>query len=119
MLNLLIGWVINIGALLALPFILSGIEVKSWTTAAIAAVVIGLLNIILRPILLILTLPVNLITIGLFTFIINGFIFWLGARLIDGFNVKGFWWAVLGALIYSIITWAVSSLLLKKKTDSE
>jgi putative membrane protein len=115
MLNMLIGWIINIGALLALPYILSGVSIKAWTTAALVAVVLGFLNIIIKPILIILTLPINIISIGLFTFVINGFLFWLTARMIDGFNVASFWWAVAGAIVYSLITWAVSSLLVRDK----
>lgn len=115
MVKMLIGWLINTGALLALPFILSGISIKGGMTAALVAVVLGFLNIIIKPILIILTLPINILTLGLFTFVINGFLFWLVAKFIDGFSVASFWWAVLGAVVYSLITWAVSSLLLKDK----
>ncbi len=116
MLNRLIGWTINIGALLALPYLLSGITVKDWKIAAIVAVVLGLLNILIKPILFILTLPINILTVGLFTFVINGALFWLTAKMIDGFNVQGFWWAVIGSIVYSLITWAVSSLLVSDKS---
>lgn len=115
MINMLIGWLINIGALLALPFILSGISIKGGMTAAIVAVVLGFLNVIIKPILIILTLPINILTLGLFTFVINGFLFWAVAKFVDGFSVTSFWWAMLGAIVYSLITWAVSSLLLKDK----
>ena len=62
-----------------------------------------------------LTLPINLLTLGLFTFVINGLLFWLTARFLDGFEVASFGWAVLAALVYSLISWAVSALLLGKR----
>jgi putative membrane protein len=117
--KLLIGWLINIGALLALPYLLSGVQIDDWKTAAIVAVVLGLLNLLIRPLLFILTLPVTVITLGLFTFVINGFLFWLTARLVDGFSVKSFGWAILGAVAYSLISWAVSSLLLSEKSPNQ
>jgi putative membrane protein len=115
--KLLIGWVINIGALLALPYLLSGIKISDWKTAAIVAVVLGLLNVLIKPLLFLLTLPISILTLGLFTFVINGFLFWLAARLIDGFSVDGFGWAMAGAIAYSLISWAVSSLLLSDKSQ--
>jgi putative membrane protein len=113
--NLLIAWVINAAVLLGLPYVLPQVQMKGFTTALIAALVLGLLNTIIRPILLVLTLPVNFITLGLFTFVINGLMFWLAARLLDGFSVDGFGWAIIAALIYSLITWAIGSLLLRPK----
>ncbi len=115
--NLLIAWLINAAVLLGLPYLMPQVSMKNFTTALIVAVVLGLLNTIVRPILLILTLPVNVITLGLFTFVINGLMFWLAARFIDGFSVASFGWAILAALAYSIITWAVNSLLLKTRTN--
>ena len=117
--NLLIGWLINAGALLALPFILSGVKMDNFKTAIVVALVLGLLNTIIRPILVILTLPINIISLGLFTLVINGFLFWLVAKMVDGFSVNGFWWAVIGAVVYSLISWAVSSLLMPKKKAAQ
>ena len=111
--RLLIGWAINALALMALPYLMSSVQLKSFGTALVVALVIGLLNAIVRPILFILTLPINLLTLGLFTFVLNGFMFWLASRMIDGFFIGGFWWAVLAAIVYSIISWAISSLLMK------
>jgi putative membrane protein len=76
--------------------------------------VLGLLNAIVRPILVVLTLPITVLTLGLFLFVINGLMFWLVARMFDGFTVTSFWWAVLAALIYSVISSFVSSVLLRK-----
>ena len=113
MLRILIGWAINAAALMALPYLLSSVHIKSFGTALVVALVIGLLNTFVRPVLFILTLPINLLTLGLFTFILNGLMFWIASRFVEGFTVDGFWWAVLAAIIYSIISWAISSLLMK------
>ncbi len=116
MVRILIGWAINAAALMALPYLMSSVQIKSVGTALVVALVIGLLNTFVRPVLFILTLPINLLTLGLFTFILNGFMFWIASRWVDGFFVAGFWWAVLAAIVYSIISWAISSLLMKDDT---
>jgi putative membrane protein len=110
--KLLLGWAINAIALFLLPYIVPAVQVKSFGTALVVALVIALLNTFVRPILFILTLPVTIVTLGLFILVLNGFMFWIASSFIDGFVVPGFWWAVLAALIYSIISWAISSLLL-------
>ncbi len=117
--KLLIGWIINIGALLSLPYVLEGIKISDWKTAAIVAVVLGLLNTLIKPLLFILTLPISILTLGLFTFVINGFLFWVTSRLVDGFSVASFLWAMIGAVVYSLISWAVSSLLLSEKSQNQ
>ncbi|MGE0803302.1 MAG: phage holin family protein [Lautropia sp.] len=110
--KLLLGWAINAAALFLLPYLVPAVQMKSFGTALLVALVIGLLNTFIRPVLFILTLPITVLTLGLFTLVLNGLMFWLASRFIDGFAVDGFWWAVLGALVYSIISWAISSLLL-------
>jgi putative membrane protein len=112
--RLLITWLINAAALFALPFLLQSVRVDSIATALIAALLLGLVNTLIRPVLVLLTLPVTLLTLGLFILIINGFLFLVVANLVGGFHVAGFWSAVGGALLYSIISWALSALLLKK-----
>ena len=111
--NLLLRWVINAGTLLLLTFYLPGMEVSGWYSALITALVLGLVNAVLKPILLILTLPVNILTLGLFTFVINALLFWFVASFIKGFDVTGFMPAFWGALILSVVSWLVSSLLKK------
>lgn len=113
--RILLGWVINALCLMALPYLLSAVTVKDYKAALVAALVIGLLNVFIRPVLFILTLPVTLLTLGLFTFVINGLIFWLASRWIDGFSIASFGWAIAAAIVYSLISWAVSSLLLRNK----
>lgn len=111
--GILIVWLINTVALLVLPYLMTSIRITGFWTALIAALVLGLVNALIRPILVVLTLPVTLLTLGLFIFVINGLLFWLVSRMVDGFYVSGFWAAMGGALLYSIISWALSTLLLK------
>ena len=111
--RILIVWLINTVALLVLPYLMTSIRISGFWTALIAALVLGLLNALIRPIFVVLTLPVTLVTLGLFIFVINGLMFWLVSRMVDGFFVSGFWAAIGGALLYSIISWALSTLLLK------
>lgn len=113
--RLLITWLINAVALMALPFLMSSVVVTNFTTALIAALVLGLVNTLIRPVLVILTLPVTVVSLGLFILVINALLFWLVAHWIEGFEVAGFWSAFLAALLYSIISWALSTLLLKDK----
>ena len=79
-----------------------------------AALVLGLINALIRPLLVLLTLPVTIVTLGLFIFVINGLLFWWVGSFIDGFHVSGFWSGVFGAIVYSLISWLLSSLLMKQ-----
>lgn len=110
--RLLLGWAINALVLLALPYLLPGVRLSGFGAALVVALVLGLLNTLIRPVLIVLTLPINLLTLGLFTFVINGFLFWLTARLVEGFAVAGFGWAILGAIVYSLVSWGISALVL-------
>ena len=114
--RLLLTWLINALALLALKYIMPSITVDSFVTALIVAIVLGFINTLIRPIFVILTLPVTILTLGLFIFVINGLLFWAVGSFVPGFHVDGFWSGVFGAIIYSIISWALSALLLAKKT---
>jgi putative membrane protein len=111
--RLVLTWFINAAALFAVPYLMHSIDVTSVGTALIAALILGLVNTLIRPLLLLLTLPVTVLSLGLFIFIVNGFTFWLVAQFVEGFSVTSFWAAVGGALLYSVISWALSSLLLK------
>jgi putative membrane protein len=99
--KLIIKWLLSASALLAVAYLYSGVEVKSFSAALIAALVIGLFNMILRPLLVLLTLPVTVLTLGLFLFVINALMFWSASGVLDGFHVRGFGAALLGSLIYS------------------
>ena len=114
--RLILLWILNAVALLAVAWLLpSSIHVASFASAMLAALVLGLVNAVLRPLLLLLTLPVTLLTLGLFIFVINGLMFWLAGSILEGFVVGGFWPAVLGSLLYSVVSWALSGLLLSSK----
>jgi len=116
--RLLIVWLINAVALFALPYIFpSGVTVDTFWTALVAALVLGLVNTLIRPLLVLLTLPVTIVTLGLFILVINGLLFWWVGSFISGFHVNGFWAGVFGAIIYSLISWLLSSLLLHTKKD--
>ncbi|WP_353152388.1 phage holin family protein [Herminiimonas fonticola] len=112
--RLLLIWAINAAALFALPYLMTSIRVDSVATALIAALVLGLVNALIRPVLVLLTLPVTLLTLGLFIFVINALMFWGVSQLVGGFHVAGFWSAFGGAILYSIISWILSSLLLQE-----
>ena len=101
--GLLINWVVSALAILASAYLLPGVHVASFTTALVAAVVLGIINAVLKPILLILTLPINILTLGLFTLVINAVVILLAANLVPGFNVDGFWWALIFSVVLSII----------------
>ena len=109
--KLLLIWLINAVALMAVAYLLPGIEVSSFITALVAALVLGLVNAVIRPLLILLTLPATLLTLGLFIFVINGLLFWFVGSFVSGFMVAGFWPAMLGAIAYSIVSWALSALL--------
>ena len=111
--RLIIRLLASAGTLLLLAYYLPGIEVSGWYAALITALVLGLVNAILRPLLIILTLPVTILTLGLFTFVINAVLFWFVSTFIEGFAVAGFWPAFWGALILSAVSWVVSSFLKK------
>ncbi|MDZ4201269.1 MAG: phage holin family protein [Gallionella sp.] len=108
-LRLLLIWTLNSLALFAVANLVPGIHVTGFVAAFIAAFVLGLVNTLIRPIFLILTLPVTLITLGLFIFVINGLMFWFAGSILKGFVVDNFWNGVLGAVVYSIFSWALSA----------
>ena len=101
--RILVVWLINTVALLALPYLMTSIRIS----------VLGLVKALIRPILVLLTLPVTVLTLGIFILVINGLLFWLVSKMVDGFYVSGFATAIGGALLYSIISWALSTLLLR------
>lgn len=107
--RLLLIWILNALALLTVANFIPGIHLDSFVYAMIAAFFLGLVNTLIRPLLLLLTLPVTLLTLGLFIFVINGLLFWFVGSVLKGFVVDGFWFGVLGAVLYSIISWGLSA----------
>jgi putative membrane protein len=100
--KLIVRWLLLAAALLLVAHLTPGVEITSFGAAMIAAVVIGLFNALLRPLLVLLTLPVTLLTLGLFLFVINAVMFYAAAGVLSGFNVEGFLAALIGSLIYSL-----------------
>ena len=115
--RLLLVWLLNTLALVAVAYLMPSVGISSFGAALIAAAVLGLVNTIIRPILVLLTLPVTVLTLGLFIFVINGLLFWAVASMLEGFDVAGFWSAVLAAIVYSLISWLLSALVLSDRKD--
>lgn len=115
--TLIVRWFINALALMLVAYLYSGVQVSGIFAALIAALVLGLVNAVIRPLLVLLTLPVTILTLGLFIFIINAFLFWFVAEIVDGFKVTGFMAALLGSLMFSVVSLVTSWLVSDKKKD--
>ncbi len=113
--TLIIRWFINALALMLVAYLYSGVKVDGIFAALIAALVLGLVNAIIRPLLVLLTLPVTILTLGLFIFIINAFLFWFVAEVVKGFTVTGFTAALIGSIMFSVVTLLTSWLVSDKK----
>ncbi len=113
--NIILRIIISAVVAFALSYILSGVHIQSFITALILAIVLGLLNLFVKPILIILTLPITIFTFGLFLFVINALIILLAAKFVNGFRVDGFWWALLFSLLLSVLT----SFFYRKSTQKE
>ncbi|MBL8327196.1 MAG: phage holin family protein [Rubrivivax sp.] len=100
--KLIVRWLLLASALLLVAYLYPGVQVASFGAALIAAFVLGIFNTLVRPLLVLLTLPVTLLTLGLFLFVINALMFWAAAWALAGFNVDGFWAALIGSLLYSV-----------------
>ena len=109
--TLLLVWLLNAVALLVVAYLLPGITVASFGSALVAALVLGLLNSLVKPVLVLLTLPITVVTLGLFLIVLNALLFWFAGSILKGFQVNGFWWAVIGALLYSLISGLLSAIV--------
>ena len=114
--NILIRWAINAMILLLIAQLLSGITISGWYASFVTILILGLVNAIIRPVVLFFTLPINIISLGLFTFVINGFLFWFVSTVVKGFEVAGFVPAFIGALLLTLGSGFVTILLDSKKT---
>jgi len=112
--RILLVWLLNAVALWLVTLIVPGVQIQDPVHALIAAIVLGLVNTLIKPILVVLTLPVTIVTLGLFLLVLNALLFWAVGSLLPGFHVAGFWWAMLGALIYSVLSSFLSLLLPKR-----
>lgn len=113
--RLLLCWLVNALSLVIIAYLFPGIEISNFGVALIVAVILALINVFIRPIIILITLPINILTLGLFTLVINGLLFWFAASFIEGFFIAGFWSALFGALVFSIISSLMSYLVLKNK----
>jgi putative membrane protein len=113
MMTLLLVWILNAVALLVVAYVLPGIVVASFGSAMLAALVLGLINMLVKPVLILLTLPITVVTLGLFLLVLNALMFWMAGSMLKGFQVNGFWWAVGGAILYSLISGFLSNLINK------
>jgi putative membrane protein len=109
--GLIIRWLTSTGAIVLTSYLLSGIHVDGFLTAFFAAAMLGILNALFRPIALIITLPINILTLGFFTFVINALMLKMASGVISGFEVDGFGWALLGSLMISVISWLLNSFI--------
>ena len=112
--KLLAGWIVNALALLGVAYFVPGIHVSGFAIALVAAMVIGLANMLIKPILVILTLPVTILTLGLFIFVINGILFWAVGHFLQGFEVHTLTAGIIGSFVYSIISWLLSAIIIDK-----
>ncbi|QIA26275.1 phage holin family protein [Thermaerobacter sp. PB12/4term] len=108
--NLLLRWLISAGSILLVAWLLEGIDVTGPGAALVAALVLGLVNAVIRPVVLFLTMPIGCVTLGLFTFVVNALMFWLVGAVVDGFEVRGFVPALIGSLLVSVISTVASRL---------
>ena len=111
MLGIFIRWLTTTAAIVATAYLLDGIQVSGFFSALLAAAVLGILNAVLRPVALLLTLPINILSLGLFTFIINALMLKMASGIIPGFGVYGFWTAIFGSLLISLISWLLNSFI--------
>ena len=117
--KLLLIWLLNALALLTVAYVLPGITVDGFGAALVGALILGLINTLLRPLLILLTLPVTLVTLGLFILVINGMLFWFAGSVLKGFEVSGFWVGVLGALLYSIFSSVLAMIFFERNAKSD
>lgn len=109
--RILVKWLLNAGALMLISvYLIKGISVENFYAALVTILVLGLINVLIKPLILLLTLPVNILTLGLFTLLINTFCFWLASTFVKGFNVAGFWPAFWGALAMCVAGWFINEL---------
>ncbi len=112
--NILFKWLILTSSIMITSYLIDGIRIADISSAFLAAAVLGVLNLFLRPIAIILTLPLNILSLGLFTFAINALMLIITSETISGFEVDGFWAAVIGAFVISVISWMIDTLVRKK-----
>jgi len=106
--SLLVHWLVYAVAIVITAYLLPGVQLSGFSAALVTALVLGLVNTFIKPVLLLLTLPLNILTLGLLTFVINALLILLTSALVPGFVVTGFWWALLFSLVLSAVNYALS-----------
>lgn len=114
--GIFLRWLILTFSIITTSYLMDGIQVSGFLSAFFAAAILGILNAFFRPILLILTLPVNILSLGLFTFVINAVMLMMVSGIISGFKVYGFWSAVFGSLLISLVSWLLTSFISERGT---
>jgi putative membrane protein len=109
--GILIRWLTTTAAIVATAYLLDGIQVSGFLSAVFAAAILGILNAFFRPIALLITLPINILSLGLFTFLINALMLKMASGIIPGFDVYGFWTAIFGSFLISVISWLLNSFI--------
>ncbi len=112
--GLFFRWFVLTAAIMFASYVVEGIHVTGFSSAFFTAAILGILNAFFRPILIVLTLPINIMTLGLFTFIINAMMLKMASGLIPGFEIYGFWPALFGSLVISVVSWVLNSLVNEK-----
>jgi putative membrane protein len=105
--RILVNWLITTAAILISAYLLPGVALRSLGAAVVTALVLGLINAIIRPILVVLTFPITIVTLGLFIFVLNALLVLLTSAIVPGFEVRGFWWALLFSLIFSVVSFVL------------
>lgn len=118
MIAIVIRWLVLTAGITLAAYLIDGIWVEGFFSALFAAAILGILNLLFRPIVLILTLPINILTLGLFTFVINALMLKMASGVISGFRVYGFWSAILGSLVISLISWLVNSFIHQQRGET-
>lgn len=106
--GILINWLLAALAIMATAYLLPGVSLSGFVPALVTALVLGLVNAIIKPVLLLLTLPINILTLGLFTLVINALLIMLVSKLVSGFQVQGFWWALVFSVVLTVVNWGLS-----------
>jgi putative membrane protein len=105
--RILINWFVTTVAILIAAYLLPGVAIRSLAAAIVAALVLGLINAVIKPVLMVLTLPLTILTLGLFTFVLNALLVLLTSAIVPGFYVRNFWWALLFSLVFSIVSFVL------------
>lgn len=112
--EIIVNWVISSLAILSAAYLIPGVHIEDFFTAFVLAIVLGIINAVIKPFLIIFTLPINILTLGLFTLVINALLILLATKIVPGFRVDSFWWALLFSIVLSVINSFLNSVVKRK-----